>query len=229
MFNAYDVDAVAIGEFIEEEHFRIFNQAECVVDIPIKMLVDDAPVYHMPSEKPTYLDKQDEPKYIPDIDNYTDILKRILTHPSVASKTCVYEQYNGTAQGNTIVEPGSDAGVIALNESKSLAMTTDGNSRYIYLDPETGGKIAVAEAARNIVCSGATPLAITDGLNYGDPTDPEVFWQMEKSIDGISEACNVLETPVISGNVSMYNQSKGEPIFPTPIVGMVGLHQSRDM
>ena len=229
MFNAYDVDAVAIGEVIEEEHFRIFHQAECVVDIPIKMLVDDAPVYHMPSEKPTYLDKQDEPKYIPDIDNYTDILKRILTHPSVASKACVYEQYNAKAQGNTIVEPGSDAGVIALNESKSLAMTTDGNSRYIYLDPETGGKIAVAEAARNIVCSGATPLAITDGLNYGDPTDPEVFWQMEKSIDGISEACNVLETPVISGNVSMYNQSKGEPIFPTPIVGMVGLHQSRDM
>lgn len=229
MFKAHDVDAVAIGAVIEEENFRIVHHTECVANIPIKMLVDDAPVYYMPSEKPAYLEKQNEPKHVPDIENYADTLKQVLMHPTVANKASIYEQYDAVAQGNTILKPGSDAGVIALNDSKSLAMTTDGNSRYIYLDPETGGQIAVAEAARNIVCSGATPLAITDGLNYGDPTNPEVFWQMEKSIDGISEACSVLETPVISGNVSMYNESKGEPIFPTPIVGMVGLHKSRDM
>src|SRR5699024_7033065 len=109
---------------------------------------------------------------------------------------------------------------------KAIAIATDCNSRYIYLDPQTGGKIAVAETARNIVCTGAKPLAITDGLNFGDPTNPEVFWQMEQSIDGISEACNILKTPVVSGNVSLYNQSKGNDILPTPIIGMVGLLDS---
>lgn len=228
IFSEYDVDAVVIGSVIEEEDFRIIHHNKIVANIPIQSLVDDAPVYHMPSKKPQYVDEQTENIEIPQVENYTEALKQVLTHPTVASKNDIYEQYDTTIQGNTLVQPGSSAAVVGISESKSLAMTTDGNSRYIYLDPEMGGKIAVAEAARNIVCSGATPLAITDGLNYGDPTDPEVFWQMEKSIDGISEACNVLGTPVISGNVSMYNESNGEPIYPTPIVGMVGLHTSRE-
>src|SRR5699024_11668222 len=127
----------------------------------------------------------------------------------------------------TLKGPGSGAAVVQINDQdKAIAITTDSNSRYIYLDPEVGGQIAVAEAARNLVVSGAKPLALTDGLNYGNPTNREVFRQMEKSSDGISEACQVLETPVISGNVSMYNQSKEEAIFPTPIIGMVGLHES---
>ena len=130
-------------------------------------------------------------------------------------------------QTNTVVTPGSDSAVVRIKGTdKALAITTDCNSRYIYLDPETGGKIAVAEATRNIVCSGAKPLGLTDGLNFGNPTNPEVFWQMEKAVEGMSEACEVLETPVISGNVSLYNQSKGKSIYPTPIVGMVGLHES---
>ena len=125
---------------------------------------------------------------------------------------------------NTVVAPGSDAAVVRIRETnKALAMTTDCNSRYIYLDPETGGKIAVAEAARNIVCSGADPLAITDCLNFGNPEKPEIFWQIEKAADGMSEACRSLQTPVIGGNVSLYNETNGEAVYPTPVIGMVGL------
>jgi phosphoribosylformylglycinamidine synthase len=125
---------------------------------------------------------------------------------------------------NTVVAPGSDAAVVRIRgTNKALAMTTDCNSRYIYLDPETGGKIAVAEAARNVVCSGAKPLAITDCLNFGNPEKPEIFWQLEKAVDGMSAACRALETPVISGNVSLYNETNGEAVYPTPVVGMVGL------
>lgn len=125
---------------------------------------------------------------------------------------------------NTVVAPGSDAGVLRIRGTKkALAMTTDCNARYLYLDPEEGGKIAVAEAARNIVCSGAEPLAVTDNLNFGNPEKPEIFWQIEKAADGISEACNVLSTPVIGGNVSLYNESNGTAIYPTPVIGMVGL------
>lgn len=226
---AHDVNAVAIGNVTGEADFRIMHYGDCIANIPIKYLVDEAPVYHMPSQAPSYWKKENDTPSIPRIDDYTETLKRLLTHPTVANKAYLYEQYDASVQGNTLVGPGSNAGVIAISDSKSLAMTTDGNSRYIQLDPETGGKIAVAEAARNIVASGATPLAITDGLNYGDPTDPKVFWQMEQSINGISEASRVLGTPVVSGNVSMYNESNGEAIFPTPIVGMVGLHASRTM
>src|SRR5690606_11386225 len=144
-------------------------------------------------------------------------------------KEWVYDQYDSMVQTNTVLGPGSDAAVVRIKgTNKALAITTDCNSRYIYLDPETGGKIAVAEAARNIICSGARPLGLTDGLNFGNPTNPEVFWQMEKSVEGMSAACRALGTPVISGNVSLYNQSKGKAIFPTPIVGMVGLHESLD-
>ncbi len=134
------------------------------------------------------------------------------------------QQFDHLVGANTIVTPGSDAAVVRIRGTKkALAITTDCNSRYIYLDPETGGKIAVAEAARNIICSGAKPLAITDGLNFGSPENPEIFWQIEKSADGISEACRVLDTPVIGGNVSLFNEKGGKAIYPTPIIGMVGL------
>ena len=161
---------------------------------------------------------------VPAVDNHQAMLRQLLQQPTIASKEWAYKQFDTEAQGNTIAGPGSDAAIVKIDGTdKAIAITTDCNSRYIYLDPKVGGQIAVAEAARNIVCSGAKPLAITDGLNYGNPTNPEVFWQMSESIDGISEACLALETPVISGNVSMYNQSKDEAILPTPIIGMVGL------
>ncbi len=156
--------------------------------------------------------------------NHAAMLKQLLQQPTIASKEYVYDQYDSMVGASTVVAPGSDAAIVRVRGTeKAIAMTTDCNSRYIYLDPETGGKIAVAEAARNIISSGAKPLALTDGLNFGNPDKPENFWQMEKSVDGMSAACLALETPVISGNVSLYNESNQQAIFPTPIVGMVGL------
>ena len=148
---------------------------------------------------------------IPEVENVKETLMKLLQQPTIASKEWVYDQYDYMVRTNTVVSPGSDAAVVRIRGTrKALAMTTDCNSRYIYLDPETGGKIAVAEAARNIVCSGAEPLAITDCLNFGNPEKPEIFWQIEKAADGMSEACKVLKTPVIGGNVSLYNETSGD-------------------
>ncbi|AXI08192.1 phosphoribosylformylglycinamidine synthase subunit PurL [Oceanobacillus sp. 143] len=230
IFAKHDVDAAVVGEVIEEKAFRIKQHGELVVDIPVTALTDDAPVYHMPSQEAAYYKEfQAIENIVPQVDDHQVMLHNLLQQPTIANKEWAYKQYDSEAQGNTIAGPGSDAAIVGIEGTdKAIAMTTDCNSRYIYLDPEVGGKIAVAEAARNLVCSGAKPLAITDGLNYGNPTNPEVFWQMEKSIDGISEACLALETPVISGNVSLYNQSKGEAILPTPIIGMVGLVENTE-
>lgn len=228
LFEKHDVLAVAAGEVIEEKVFRIQHQGEIRAEIPVDALDKDAPVYHLPSKEASYYQafQQMEVK-TPVVENVTETLKQLLQQPTIANKHFVYDQFDSDARDNTIAGPGKGAAVVEIADlDKGIAITTDCNSRYIYLDPEEGGKIAVAEAARNLVCSGARPLALTDGLNYGNPTNPEVFWQMEKSIDGISEACLKLNTPVISGNVSMYNQSDGNPIFPTPIIGMVGLFET---
>src|SRR5690625_297949 len=230
LFNEHDVDAVQVGEVIDEKVFRIEHQGKVWANVPVDALDKDAPVYHMPSREPAYFSEfQQEAATIPEVENYGETLKRLLAQPTIASKEWVYEQFDSNSRDETIVGPGSGAAIVGIpTRDKAIAISTDSNSRYIYLDPKEGGKIAVAEAMRNIVASGAKPLGITDGLNYGNPTNEEVFWQMEKSIDGISEACEQLGVPVISGNVSMYNQSYDEPIFPTPIVGMVGLLESRD-
>lgn len=230
VFKKHHVEAVAIGKVIEEKAFRIIQHGQVFADVPVDALVEEAPVYHLPATEATYFKKfQQEENITPVVENYSAMLKTLLSRPTIASKQAVYNQYETNAQGNTLLGPGSSAAIVGIEGTKkAIAISTDCNSRYIYLDPETGGKIAVAEAARNIICSGAKPLALTDGLNFGNPTDPEVFWQVEKSIDGISAACRELSTPVISGNVSLYNQSKGEAIFPTPIIGMVGLLESVD-
>jgi len=201
-----------------------------VADIPVDNLAEDAPIFYKDSKVPAYYEEfQSMPDYQPEVTNHAETLAKLLQQPTIASKEYVYDQYDSMVQGNTVFSPGSDAAVVRIRDyNKSIAMTIDCNSRYIYLDPETGGKIAVAEAARNIVATGAKPLAITDGLNFGNPDKPENFWQMEKSIDGISEACLALDTPVISGNVSLYNETNDESIYPTPIIGMVGLHESLD-
>lgn len=228
IFAKHEVDAVAIGEVIEEKVFRIEQGGKIWADVPVDALDKDAPVYHMPSKEPAYFANFPEEVSIPKVEDYNETLKQLLAQPTIASKEFVYEQFDSEIRGETIAGPGSGAAVVGIpNRDKAIAITTDSNSRYIYLDPETGGKIAVAEAMRNIVVTGAKPLGLTDGLNYGNPTNKEVFWQMEKSIEGISEACRTLEIPVISGNVSMYNQSYGEPIYPTPIIGMVGLLESK--
>ncbi|GGC98327.1 phosphoribosylformylglycinamidine synthase subunit PurL [Thalassobacillus devorans] len=230
IFEKYDLEAVAVGEVIEERRFRLSHKGKVVADVPVDALAEDAPVYHQPSRVPEYFKEfQEMEDYQPIIKDYEKTLIDLLKQPTIASKEWVYDQYDSMVQTNTVVTPGSDAAVLRVRGTKkALAMTTDCNSRYIYLDPEMGGKIAVAEAARNIVCAGARPLGLTDGLNFGSPENPEIFWQMEKSVDGMSEACEQLEAPVISGNVSLYNESYGKAIYPTPIVGMVGLIEDTD-
>ena len=153
-------------------------------------------------------------------------LLKLLASPTIASKNWVYRQYDHMVQDRTVVLPGSDAAVIRLNEAnKFIAFTTDCNATYCYLDPFEGGKIAVAEAARNLVCSGARPLAITNCLNFGNPMKPEIFWQFRRCVEGVSEACRIFGTPVTGGNVSFYNESRqrGIGIDPTPVIGMLGL------
>ncbi|WP_181347915.1 phosphoribosylformylglycinamidine synthase subunit PurL [Thalassobacillus sp. CUG 92003] len=226
IFDKYDLEAVAVGHVTEERQFRLRHHDVVIADVPVDALAEDAPVYHQPSQVPAYFtENQERDPYYPVIDDLSETLHALLKQPTIASKEWVYDQYDSMVQTNTVVTPGSDAAVLRVRGTgKALAMTTDCNSRYIYLDPETGGKIAVAEAARNIVCSGGKPLGITDGLNFGSPENPEIYWQMEKSVDGMSEACRTLNTPVISGNVSLYNEAHGgQAIYPTPVVGMVGL------
>ncbi|MGJ7919319.1 phosphoribosylformylglycinamidine synthase subunit PurL [Neobacillus sp. LXY-4] len=225
IFSKYDLEAVAIGVVTDDKMYRLIHKGEVVANVPVDALAEDAPVYNMPSAEPqSFRDFQAMENEVPEIDNCGETLLRLLQQPTIASKEWVYDQYDYMVRTNTVVAPGSDAAVLRIRGTeKALAMTTDCNSRYLYLDPETGGKIAVAEAARNIVCSGAEPLAVTDNLNFGNPEKPEIFWQIEKSADGISEACRELNTPVIGGNVSMYNETNGTAIYPTPVIGMVGL------
>ncbi len=230
IFKKYDLDCVAIGKVTDDKMVRLLHKGEIAAEVPADALAEEAPVYHMPSSEPAYYREfQAMESKVPEIGNYEETLIKLLKQPTIASKEWVYGQYDYMVRTNTVVAPGSDAGVLRIRGTrKALAMTTDCNSRYIYLDPETGGKIAVAEAARNIVCSGAEPLAITDCLNFGNPQKPEIFWQLEKAADGMSAACTELKTPVIGGNVSLYNETNGTAIYPTPVVGMVGLVKDID-
>ncbi|MGG3963736.1 phosphoribosylformylglycinamidine synthase subunit PurL [Heyndrickxia faecalis] len=234
LFQKYGLDAVAIGTVTDDKRLKLYHHGELVADVPADALAEDAPVYHKPSKEPAYFAAYQALKpQIPAVENLQETFFQLLKQPTIASKEWVYEQYDYQVRTNTVVMPGSDAAVIRIRGTrKALAMTTDCNARYVYLDPETGGKIAVAEAARNIVCSGAQPLGVTDCLNFGAPEKPEIFWQLEKAADGMSEACRALETPVIGGNVSLYNETlqktgSGEvsvqAVYPTPVVGMVGL------
>lgn len=225
IFDKYDLDAVAIGVVTDDKMLRLLHKGEVVANVPADALAEDAPVYHKPSAEPAYYAQfQAMDNAEPVVTDYKETLNALLQAPTIASKEWVYDQYDYQVRTSTVVAPGSDAAVIRVRgTNKGLAMTTDCNSRYIYLDPEVGGAIAVAEAARNIVATGGTPLAITDCLNFGNPEKPEIFWQIEKSADGISAACTALNAPVIGGNVSLYNERSGEAVYPTPTIGMVGL------
>ncbi|MFX3673365.1 MAG: phosphoribosylformylglycinamidine synthase subunit PurL [Paenisporosarcina sp.] len=225
LFEKYDLDAVSVGHVTDDKMLRLLHNGEVVAEVPADALAEEAPVYHKPSSVPSYyIDYQAMENVEPQIANYKETLLNLLKQPTIASKEWVYDQYDYQVRTSTVVTPGSDAAVVRVRgTNKGLAMTTDCNSRYIYLDPEMGGKIAVAEAARNVVCSGAKPLAITDCLNFGNPEKPEIFWQLEKSADGMAAACLALESPVIGGNVSLYNERSGVAVYPTPTIGLVGL------
>ncbi|HIW33653.1 MAG TPA: phosphoribosylformylglycinamidine synthase subunit PurL [Candidatus Paenibacillus intestinavium] len=226
IFERWGIICAKVGKVTDDGRLRLIHKGKEVADMPVQALVDECPVYNKPSSEPAYY-REFAHVDTADFAELTDLngtLEEILASPTVASKEWVYNQYDYMVRTATAVQPGSDAAVVLVDGTrKALAMTTDCNSRYVYLDPEMGGRIAVSEAARNIVCSGAEPLAITDNLNFGSPDKPEVFWQIEKSADGISEACVALETPVIGGNVSLYNENSNGAIYPTPVIGMVGL------
>ncbi|MDQ8564648.1 phosphoribosylformylglycinamidine synthase subunit PurL [Enterococcus faecium] len=225
LFQKYDLDAVTIGKVTDDGQYRLYHQGEEVVNLPVDALAEDAPVYHKEMKEPARIAEfQQLAPYQPVIEEPGQVLLDLLQQPTIASKRSIYETYDSQVQTNTVVRPGSDAAVMRVRgTNKALAMTTDCNARYLYLDPKIGGQIAVAEAARNIIASGGKPLAITDCLNYGSPDKPEVFWELSTSADGIAAACETLGTPVISGNVSLYNETDGQAIYPTPMIGMVGL------
>ena len=230
LFQKYDLDAVTIGKVTDDGQYRLYHQGEEVANLPVDALAEDAPVYHKEMKEPARIAEfQQLAPYQPVIEEPGQVLLDLLQQPTIASKRSIYETYDSQVQTNTVVRPGSDAAVMRVRgTNKALAMTTDCNARYLYLDPKIGGQIAVAEAARNIIASGGKPLAITDCLNYGSPDKPEVFWELSTSADGIAAACETLGTPVISGNVSLYNETDGQAIYPTPMIGMVGLIEDHE-
>ncbi|WP_206911770.1 phosphoribosylformylglycinamidine synthase 2 [Enterococcus sp. DIV0840] len=225
LFQKYELDAVTIGKVTDDGLYRLNHKGVEVANLPVDALAEDAPVYNKERKEPARIKKFEAlADFHPDIISGTETFLNLLKQPTIASKKVIYETYDSQVRTNTVVLPGSDAAVLRVRGTKkALAMTTDCNARYLYLNPEIGGQIAVAEAARNIVASGGQPLAITDCLNYGSPDKPEGFWELWTSADGIAKACEVLKTPVISGNVSLYNETNGQAIYPTPVIGMVGL------
>ena len=230
IFSKWGLHAEVVGKVTDDGMLRILNNGNTVAEISAKLLADEAPEYKRESKKPKYVDEINEIKASNIRSNdFNEDLLNLVSSPTIASKKWVYEQYDHMVMTNTVVGPGSDAAVVRIKQKdKALALTTDNNGKYCYLDPQKGGSIAVAEAARNIVCSGGTPMAITDGLNFGNPMDPEIYWQFENCVKGISKACKVLDTPVIGGNVSFYNENPKGAVYPTPIIGMVGLLDSID-
>ena len=227
----WDLDCAVVGRVTGDGILRVKDQGRVVAEIPAKALAEDGPKYERPNAPPAYqellqalnLDALKEPK------DYTATLLALLESPTIASKRWVYQQYDHMVRTNSMVRPGSDAAVLRIKgTNRALAITSDCNGRYCVLHPYLGGMIAVAEAARNLVCSGAEPIGLTDCLNFGNPERPEVMWQFILSVEGIADACKAFNVPVVSGNVSFYNETNGLNIYPTPILGMVGLIEQAD-
>ncbi|MFH0913604.1 MAG: phosphoribosylformylglycinamidine synthase subunit PurL [Candidatus Omnitrophota bacterium] len=230
VFARWNVPLDVIGRVTDDGMVCVRENGKVVARVPAAALVE-APVYHRKTSRPKYLAKAKRLNLasIKEAKNYNQALVKLLSNPTIASKAWVFKHGDPKVAGNVLIGPGgSDAGVAAVpGTKKAIAATTDCNSTYCYLDPFKGGEIAVAEAARNLVCSGAKPLAITDGINFGNPKNPEVFWQFKQAALGISKACRALNTPVVSGNVSFNNENPKGSVDPTPIVGMVGLIKDR--
>ena len=222
----WEVPACTIGRVIPETVLRLKHRGALAAELPLDRLLGSCPLYQrdaVPSEKQLSRQKKKAVTWeVPD--DIGALFKEMVVQPELASKRWVYQQYDSMVRTCTSVGPGSDAAVIRIDgTNKALAMSIDGNSRYVELDPQTGGRIAVAESARNVICSGGRPLALTNGLNFGNPEKPEIFWQLREAVTGICEACQSLELPVTGGNVSLYNETEGEAVYPTPLIGVVGL------
>ncbi len=222
----WGLDAAVIGEVIDEPGVRIQFEGKEVVNLPTFPVVDGALDLKRETQRPEYLDEVAHLNLteLPEPARGDKALKKLLACPNIASKEWVYEQYDHMVRLNTLVLPGSDAAVIRIKDTKkAVALSVDCNSRFCYLDPYEGAAIAVAESCRNVVCSGATPIGLTNCLNFGNPEKPEIMWQFEQAVQGMGDACLYFDIPVVSGNVSLYNETKGEAIFPTPTVAVVGL------
>jgi len=225
----WDLTAAVIGEVISEPVYRVTEGSTIVAEFPGSRLVTDCPSYSPDARESTTIAelRSRDPLAIAERPEESDpawTLERLLSAPTIASKAWAYRQYDSTVRTNTVIGPGGDAAVLRIRGThKALAVKTDCNGRYVYLDPRVGGRIAVAEAARNVACTGARPMAITNCLNFGNPTRPEVFFQFKEAVAGMGEACRALGTPVTGGNVSLYNESPSGAVYPTPVIGMVGL------
>jgi phosphoribosylformylglycinamidine synthase len=239
IFAKWDLDAIVIGRVRDDARMRVMHEGELVCDVPVKALTDEAPIYERPMRAPvssfesqvssshngSQVSPNNEVQSSKNEDrNFTDTLLELLSSPNLSSKEWVYRQYDHMVRTNSVVLPGADAAVVRIKETrKALAIALDGNGRYCAANPREGAKLLVAEAARNVVCVGARPIAITNCLNFASPERPEVMWSFSEVIDGMAEACNAFNTPVVSGNVSFYNETEGRGILPTPVIGMLGL------
>ncbi len=224
IFTRWGLQAAIIGRVTGGRLMRVRDDGRLVAEIPAAALADDAPIYRRPMRRPAYLAEARRLPSVPQPSDHTDVLRRLLDSPTIASKRWLYRQYDHMVQTNTVLRPGASCAVLRIKGTHQLlGVTTDGNGTYTYLDPYEGGKQAVAEAARNLVCAGATPLAVTNCLNFGNPEDPEIMWQLRHAIRGLSDACRAFATPVTGGNVSLYNESPQGAIDPTPVIGMIGI------
>jgi len=224
VFAKWDLDAVIIGQVTDSTRLIVRAGGDIVVDIPVDPVVHLCPVYERPSALPSYIQTKAQMDPVPLPENYNLTLERLLASPTIADKEWVFRQYDHMVQVNTTFLPGADASVLRIKgKKKALAVALDGNALYTFLDPLRGGKIAVAEACRNLACVGAHPVGVTNCLNFGNPEKPEIMWQFQKVIEGIAEACTVFNIPVTGGNVSFYNDTEGESIYPTPVLGVVGI------
>jgi phosphoribosylformylglycinamidine synthase len=232
IFRKWDLDASAIGKVTTDGMLRVFSRGRVAAEVPALALADEGPVYERPLARPATLDRiQDVP--IDDLAEPRDLeatLFTMLGSHTIASKHWIFEQYDHMVRSNTIVLPGGDAGVIRIKGTPmALAMCLDGNGRYAYLDPYTGGASAIAEGCRNLAAVGASPIGATNCLNFGNPEKPETMWQFSKVIDGMRDACQHFQVPITGGNVSFYNETEGVGIFPTPVVGLVGILEDRNL
>jgi phosphoribosylformylglycinamidine synthase II len=226
VFAKWELDAVDIGRVTDDGMLRVRFHGVVVAEVPVTALADEAPVYEKPTARPAWQDGLEafDPRSLPAPLDLAAALLTLLESPAIASKEWVYRQYDQQVGINSLVLPGSDAGVLRIKGTRiGVAVTTDGNARFVYLDPRAGAAMAVAEAARNLSVSGARPLGLTDCLNFGSPERPEILWQFKEAVAGLAEACRALEIPVVGGNVSFYNETLGQAILPTPIIGMAGI------
>ena len=226
VFDKWGLDAVTVGRVTSDGHLRVQEHSIVVADIPNHALTEEAPIYHRPVGKW----EAPVPRGMPPTvrlgakHNFNDHLKKLLASPNICSKRWIFEQYDSMVQTNTVEGPGADAGLMRVKGThRALAMALDGNSRWCYLNPKLGAMHAVAESARNVACTGATPVAATNCLNFGNPEKPEIMAQFSEVIDGLAQACNALGTPITGGNVSLYNETLGVGIYPTPVIGVVGI------